>query len=104
MKAGNGEVISTSDVYTSEKACRNGISSAQENVPVAAVENQAVESYTVEKLLGVDLPDDIVEKVVAGVKAKLSLDDVSGIVDDLKKFLQSKPPAKPNLIKITTPT
>ena len=41
----------------------------------------------VEKLLGVDLPDDMVEKVVAGVKAKLSLDDVSGIVGKLKKFL-----------------
>lgn len=40
-----------------------------------------------EKLLGVDLPDDMVEKVVAGVKAKLSLDDVSGIVGNLKKFL-----------------
>ena len=41
----------------------------------------------VEKLLRVDLPDDMVEKVVAGVKAKLSLDDVSGIVGNLKKFL-----------------
>ena len=41
----------------------------------------------VEKLLGVDLPDDMVEKVVAGVKAKLSLDDESGIVGNLKKFL-----------------
>ena len=41
----------------------------------------------VEKLLGVDLPDDMVEKVVAGVKAKLSLYDVSGIVGNLKKFL-----------------
>ena len=41
----------------------------------------------VEKLLGVDLPDDVIEKVVAGVKAKLSLDDVSGIVGNLKKFL-----------------
>ena len=41
----------------------------------------------VEKLLGVDLPDDMVEKGVAGVKAKLSLDDVSGIVGNLKKFL-----------------
>ena len=39
------------------------------------------------ELLGVDLPDDMVEKVVAGVKAKLSLDDVSGIVGNLKKFL-----------------
>ena len=41
----------------------------------------------VEKLLGVDLPDDMVEKVVAGVQAKLSLDHVSGIVGNLKKFL-----------------
>ena len=41
----------------------------------------------VEKLLGVDLPDDMVEKVVCGFKAKLSLDDVSGIVGNLKKFL-----------------
>jgi len=41
----------------------------------------------VEKLLGVDLPDDVIDKVVAGVKAKLSFDDVSGIVDNLKKFL-----------------
>ena len=54
---------------------------------MAAVENQTVEGYTAEKLLGVDLPDDMVEKVVAGVKAKLSLDDVSGIVGNLKKFL-----------------
>ena len=41
----------------------------------------------VEKLLGVDLPDDVIEKVVSGVKAKLSLDDVSGVVGNLKKFL-----------------
>ena len=41
----------------------------------------------VEKLLGVDLPDDMVEKVVAGGKAKLALDDVSGIGGNLKKFL-----------------
>ena len=44
-------------------------------------------AWTLMKLLGVDLPDDMVEKVVAGVKAKLSLDDVSGIVGNLKKFL-----------------
>ena len=41
----------------------------------------------VEKLLGVDLPDGVIEKVVAGVKTKLSLEDVSGIVGNLKKFL-----------------
>ena len=41
----------------------------------------------VEKLLGVDLPDDVIEKVVAGVKTKLSLEDVSGIVGNLNKVL-----------------
>ena len=41
---------------------------------------------TVEKLLGVDLPDEVIEKVVAGVKAKVSLDDLSGAVDALKKL------------------
>lgn len=49
LKAGNGEVIATSEVYSSEKACRNGIASVQKNAPVAAVENQTVEGYAVEK-------------------------------------------------------
>jgi len=49
LKAGNGEVIATSEIYTSEKACRNGIASVQKNAPVAAVENQTVEGYSVEK-------------------------------------------------------
>ena len=49
LKAGNGEVIATSEVYTSEKSCRNGIVSGQKNAPVAAVENQTVEGYAVEK-------------------------------------------------------
>ena len=30
----------------------------------------------VEDLLGVDLPDDIIEKIVDGVKAKISIDKV----------------------------
>ena len=40
----------------------------------------------VEKLLGVDLSDDVIEKVVAGVKAKLSPNDLSSAVDALKKL------------------
>ena len=41
-----------------------------------------------ESVLGVDLPDDVVEQVVQGVKAKLSLDKVSGAVDSLKGFIK----------------
>lgn len=49
LKAGNGEVIATSEVYASESACRNGIASVQKNAPAAAVENQTVEGYKTEK-------------------------------------------------------
>ena len=49
LKANNGEVIATSEVYASEKACKNGIASVQKNAPIAPVENQTVEGYAVEK-------------------------------------------------------
>ncbi len=49
LKAGNGEVIATSEVYTSEAACRKGIASVVKNAPVAPVENQTVEGYKAEK-------------------------------------------------------
>ena len=49
LKAGNGEVIATSEVYASEKFCKNGIASVQKNAPIAPVEDQTVEGYTVEK-------------------------------------------------------
>lgn len=38
----------------------------------------------IEKLVGVDLPDDIVEKIIDGVKAKITVDKVSGIAGALK--------------------
>ena len=49
LKAGNGEVIATSEVYTTESACKKGIASVQRNAPVANVENQTVEGYAAEK-------------------------------------------------------
>ena len=45
LKAGNGEVIATSEVYTTENACRSGIASVQKNAPIAGVENQTVEGF-----------------------------------------------------------
>ena len=49
LKAGNGEVIATSEIYNSEAACKNGIASVAKNAPIAAVENQTVEGYETEK-------------------------------------------------------
>lgn len=40
----------------------------------------------IEELLGVDLPDDMVEKVIAGVKAKLTVDSVSDVASKLKNL------------------
>ena len=45
LKAGNGEVIATSEVYSSLDACRKGIASVQKNAPEAGVEDQTVEGF-----------------------------------------------------------
>ena len=37
LKATNGQVIATSEVYTTEAACRNGIASVQKNAPEAEI-------------------------------------------------------------------
>lgn len=49
LKAGNGEVVATSEVYNSDATCQNGIESVKKNAPIAAVEDQTVEGYAVEK-------------------------------------------------------
>ncbi len=49
LKAGNGEIILSSEVYASEKSCLNGIESVKTNAPMAAVEDQTKEGYAEEK-------------------------------------------------------
>ena len=41
----------------------------------------------VEKVLGVDLPDDAVEKIIAGVKAKIAADGAQNLLGGLKKLI-----------------
>jgi len=44
---------------------------------------------TLEKLLGIDLPDEMVDKLVTGVNAKIGLEQVMGLtggLDGLKKL------------------
>ena len=38
----------------------------------------------IEKMIGVDLPEDMVLKIIEGVKAKLTIVDVSKVTDALK--------------------
>ena len=45
LKAGNGEVIGTSEVYNSRQSLDNGIASVQKNAPEAPVEDQTAENF-----------------------------------------------------------
>ena len=45
LKAANGQIIATSEVYTTESACRGGIRSVRKNAPIANVEDQTVENH-----------------------------------------------------------
>ena len=47
LKAANGQVIATSEVYTSDAACRKGIASIQKNAPLAGIENQTEENHPI---------------------------------------------------------
>ena len=49
LKAGNGQIIATSQVYKSIYSCKAGIESVRTNAPIAPVEDQTVEGFTVEK-------------------------------------------------------
>ena len=45
LKAGNGETILTSEVYTTEAACRKGLAAVEKHAPLAAIEDQTVSDY-----------------------------------------------------------
>ena len=49
LKANNGQVIATSQVYKTFATCLKGINSIKKNAPVAALEDQTVEGYEVKK-------------------------------------------------------
>lgn len=49
LLATNGQVIVTSEVYSSEAACMSGIESVKTNSAVAAVEDQTKEGFATEK-------------------------------------------------------
>ena len=49
LKATNGQVIASSQVYASVASCKKGIASVAKNAPIAAVEDQTVENYAAEK-------------------------------------------------------
>ena len=49
LKASNGEIIATSEIYSALDTCKNGIASVQKNAPIAPIEDQTVEGFQTEK-------------------------------------------------------
>ena len=49
LKAGNGEIVAHSEVYSSLASCKKGVASVIKNAPVAALEDQTKEGYAKEK-------------------------------------------------------
>jgi len=49
LKAGNGEVIATSEIYKSEKSCLSGVEGVRKNAPIAALEDQTVQGFVAEE-------------------------------------------------------
>ena len=70
LKASNGETILTSEVYTTEAACRNGIASIQKNAPVAAVEDQTAEGFETMKHPKFEVYQDKAEEFRFRLKAR----------------------------------
>ena len=44
LKANNGEVIASSEVYSSESSCHKGIHSIKVNAPIAHLEDQTIDA------------------------------------------------------------
>lgn len=49
LKATNGQVVASSQIYKSMKTCLNGTASVVKNAPIAALEDQTVEGYAKQK-------------------------------------------------------
>ena len=49
LKAGNGEVIATSEAYSGDAACKKGIESVRKNAVEAKLEDQTVEGFETDK-------------------------------------------------------
>ena len=49
LKASNGQVVATSQVYKDKAYCVNGIESVRKNAPAANIEDQTVKDFKVEK-------------------------------------------------------
>lgn len=70
LLATNGQVVASSQVYSSKATCLSGIESVKANAPVANFEDQTVEGFTVQKNPKFELYSDKAGEFRFRLKAK----------------------------------
>ena len=70
LKAGNGQVLASSQIYKGLKTCQAGVASVIANAPAAAEENQTVEGFAVQKHPKFEIYEDNGGKFRFRLKAK----------------------------------
>ncbi len=83
LKASNGEVILTSEVYHSLRSCKNGIASVAKNAPIAALEDQTAEDIEKQKCPKFELYADKAGEFRFRLKAKNG--QIIGVGEGYKK-------------------
>ncbi|MDD3796340.1 MAG: YegP family protein [Lachnospiraceae bacterium] len=77
LKASNGQIIATSQVYASVETCKKGIDSVKTNAAIAPVENQTKEGYATEKNPKFEIYKDKADKFRFRLKAKNGQDIIA---------------------------
>ena len=72
-----------------QKTIADAVKALTENEELLKAFNQNP-AKTIEKIIGIDLPDDKVNAIVAGIKAKLGLDDVMDMAGKLMGMFGKK--------------
>ena len=72
-----------------QKMIAEAVKALTENEELLAAFNKNP-AKAIEKIIGVDLPDDKVNAIVAGIKAKLGLDDVMDAASELMGLFGKK--------------
>ena len=70
LKAGNGQVIASSQVYKALKSCKGGIASVTVNAGIAATEDQTAEGFAKEKNPKFEIYTDTAGEFRFRIKAK----------------------------------
>ena len=102
LKANNGQVICTSQVYKTFETCKKGINSIKKNAPIAAVEDQTVEGFDVNETATTEIYTDKAGEFRFRLKARNGqiicagegYKQMSGLKNGMESIIKNAPDAE----------